>query len=172
VESRLPVKPEECTMTTRHLAALALVPALLSGCVTATTTTRTWGESQPAQPQARYGRVESIRETVRRTEGNPAAGAVAGGVIGALLGSAIGGHSHYDRYGRAHHHGSAAGAVAGAIGGAVVGANASQGQRTDRTYEAFVRFEDGSTQTFVYAGSVPFRPGDEVVQTEQGVYPR
>jgi outer membrane lipoprotein SlyB len=144
-------------------AAALVVPLLGSGCVVTTTRSTTWSDT-PAQSWTRYGRVESIRETVRETRGDPAGGALAGAIIGGLIGSTIGGGP----YG----HGNPAGAVVGAMTGAVVGANASQGQATQRTYEAFIRFEDGSTQSFVYAGSVPFRPGDEVVQTEQGLYPR
>jgi outer membrane lipoprotein SlyB len=155
-------------MTPRRLTAIFLLPALLvTGCVSTTTTTRTWGE--PQRQWARYGRVEQIRETVRRQEGNPAAGAVAGAVIGGLLGSAIGGATHRDRYGRVHRHGSAGGAVVGAVGGAVVGAAASQGSSEERWYEVLVHFEDGATETFVYQGAPPFGVGEDVSLTEQGL---
>jgi outer membrane lipoprotein SlyB len=158
-------------IATRHLAAFALVPALLSGCVTASTTTRTWGADgyQAAEPRARYGRVEQVREVVHRMEGNPAAGAVAGGLIGALVGSSIGGHGHYDRRGRYRHHGSGAGAVVGAIGGAMVGAAASQGSAEERRYEVTIRYEDGGVETYVYPNASPFRVGDEVALTARGL---
>ena len=159
-------------MRFRTLAAIALVPLLGAGCVVTTTRSTTWSDAPPQQAWSRNGRVEQIRETVRETRGDPAGGAVAGAIIGGLIGSTIGGGTYYDRWGYAHTHGNPAGAVVGAIGGAMVGASASQGQATSRTYEALVRFEDGTTQSFVYAGQVPFRPGDEVVQTEQGLYPR
>jgi outer membrane lipoprotein SlyB len=155
-------------MTARNVASLVLVAALLGGCATTTTQTTTWGEPH-GQAWARYGRVESIRETVRRQEGNPAAGAVAGAVIGGVLGSAAGGHYHYDRWGRVHRHASAAGAVVGAISGAAVGAAASQGAAEQRTYEVFVRFEDGGRETFVYEGALPFRVGDDVSLTAGGL---
>ena len=159
-------------MRTIHLAAPLLLPALLlSGCVTTTVASRTWGpESDPnAGGWARYGRVESIRETVVRRQGDPAAGAAAGAVVGGILGSVIGGHGHYDRWGHAWHHGSAAGAVFGAIGGAMVGAAASQGGPDTVTYEVSVRFDDGGYETFVYAPPIPFRVGDQVTLTPQGL---
>jgi outer membrane lipoprotein SlyB len=150
--------------------AILLVPVLLlSACVTSTTTTRTWGGYEASAGWARYGRVESIRETVRRREGNPVAGAVAGAVIGGLLGSAFGGHTTYDRWGNAYHRGSAAGAAFGAAGGAMVGAAASQGGPEERTYEVLVRFDDGGFETFVYGGYAPFGIGEPVVLTSQGL---
>ena len=147
---------------------LALVPLLALGCVTSRTTTRTWGY-QDQSPDARYGRVESVRETVQRQEGDPAAGAVAGAVVGGVLGSILGGHTRYDRYGYAHSHGSAAGAVVGAVGGAMVGAAASQGGAERRFYEVFVRFDDGGLETFVFEGAPPFQVGEPVALTPEGL---
>jgi outer membrane lipoprotein SlyB len=134
--------------------ALALPALLLSACVATSTTTRTWGDPY-GSGWARYGRVESVRETIHRQQGDPAGGAVAGAVIGGILGSAWSGHR--------------GGAVAGAIGGAMVGATASQGYVEDRIYEVFVRFEDGALETFVYRGVLPFRPGDSVALTAHGL---
>jgi outer membrane lipoprotein SlyB len=148
---------------------MALLPALaLSACATTTTSTRTW-DDPGGNDWARVGHVESIRETVRRQEGNPGAGAVAGAFLGSIFGSAIGGHTHYDRWGNAYRSGSAAGAVIGAIGGAAVGAAASQGGQEERWYEVYVRFDDGALESFVYGADLPFRPGDAVVQTPQGL---
>jgi outer membrane lipoprotein SlyB len=156
----------------RHgkLIALALVPALLlSACATTTTTSTTWGGPYGGDEWARYGHVESIRETVRRQEGNPAAGAVAGALVGGLLGSAIGGHVAYDAWGRAYRVHSGFGAAVGAVGGAMVGAAASQGASEDRTYEVFVQFDDGGRETFVYQGWLPFGVGDPVMLTPRGL---
>jgi len=152
-----------------RLTSIAILTALLStACVTTTTSSTTWGEG--AAPQwERVGYVASIRETVQRQQGNPGAGAVTGAVIGGLLGSSFGGHTHYDRWGHAHRHGSAAGAVAGAVSGAVVGAAASQGAAEHRTYEIFVRFDDGGSETFVYGPPLAFSVGDEVRQTPRGL---
>jgi outer membrane lipoprotein SlyB len=144
----------------RKLALAAALPLLLTACVATTSTTRTWGEPYGydggAQQWARYGHVESVRETVHRMQGDPAGGAVAGAIIGGLLGSAWSG-------------GRASGAVAGAIGGAMVGANASQGQAEQRVYEVFVRFDDGALEPFVYQGYLPFAAGEPVVLTAQGL---
>ena len=137
--------------------ALALPALLLSACVATSTTTRTWGEPYGYDSQwARYGRVESVRETIHRQQGDPAGGAVAGAIIGGLLGNAWSGG-----------HGGAT--VAGAIGGAMVGASASQGQAEQRLYEVYVRFDDGAIETFVYENVLPFRPGDSVVLTARGL---
>jgi outer membrane lipoprotein SlyB len=152
-----------------HLAALVLLPALLlTACATTTRTTTTWGDPYGGD-WARNGRVESIRETVWRRDGNPAAGAVAGALIGSVLGSAIGGRSYYDRWGNQYYRGSGAGAVVGAVGGAMVGAAASQGSSEERTYEVFVRFDDGGSETYSFRGPLAFRVGDAVSLTPQGL---
>lgn len=135
--------------------AFALPALLLSACVTSSTYTRTWGEPY-GQGWARYGRVESVRETVHRQQGDPAGGAVAGAIIGGLLGSAWSG-------------GHAGAVVAGAVGGAAVGSAASQGQAEQRLYEVFVRFDDGALEPFVYQGYLPFNVGEPVVLTAQGL---
>ncbi|WP_242395847.1 hypothetical protein [Anaeromyxobacter oryzisoli] len=156
-------------MRTRQVALALLPTLLLPACVATTTTTRTWGDPYAQGEWARYGRVEQVREIVRRQQGDPAAGAVAGALIGGLLGAAIGGGTHYDRWGYAHRGDGAAGAVVGAVGGAAVGAAASQGSAEDRTYEVFVRFEDGGGETYTYRGYSPFRPGDAVTLTPRGL---
>jgi hypothetical protein len=51
----------------------------------------------------------------------------------------------------------------------MVGAAASQGSAESRTYQVLVRFDDGTYGMFVYAGYSPFRPGDAVVLTPQGL---
>ncbi len=153
-------------MTSRPIRALALLsPLLLAAC--ATTTTTTWSDSYPgsyAGEWARYGRVESIRTTVRRQEGNPGAGAAAGAVFGGLLGSLIGGHTHYGYF-----HPSAAGAVVGAVGGAMVGAAASQGSSEEVYYDVYVRFDDGALETFLFRDPLPFQVGDPVSLTSRGL---
>lgn len=137
--------------------ALALPALLLSACVATTTTTRTWGDPYGyGSDWARYGRVESVRETIHQQRGDPAGGAVAGAIIGGLLGNS---------WGRGH----GAATVAGAIGGAMVGASASQGQAEQRIYEVYVRFDDGAVETFVYDGVLPFRVGDSVALTARGL---
>ena len=115
------------------------------GCVATTTTATTW-----AAPQAdwtRPGSVEWVREIVHREVGDPAGGALAGAIIGGLLG------------------GRGSGAVIGAIGGASV----SQGSSETRVYQVSVRFADGGQEVFVYHEYSPFRPGEAVVLTPQGL---
>ena len=155
-------------MRNHHTIAAMLLPAVLSAaCVTSSTTTRTWGPE--AAGWIRYGRVETIQETVMRQEGHPGAGAVAGAVMGGLLGGVLGGHTHYDHWGRGYYHPSAAGAVVGAVGGAMVGAAASQGGGEASRYDVLVRFEDGGAEWFSFEGGVPFRVGDPVSLTAQGL---
>ena len=155
-------------MRSLRIRALTLLsPLLLTACAT-TTTTSTWSDAYSGD-WARYGRVESIRTTLRRQEGNPAAGAAAGAVVGGLLGIMIGGHTRYDRWGNGYHHGSAAGAVVGAIGGAMVGAAASQGSSEERFYDVYVRFDDGGAEVFLVHDPLPFQVGDPVSLTSRGL---
>lgn len=158
-------------MRNRTLLASAASLALLSGCVTSRTTTRTWSDGYAGEEWSRPGHVESVRETVQRDEGNPAGGAVAGALIGGLLGSTIGGHAYYDRWGNGHYQASGAGALVGAVGGAMVGAAASQGSAERRWYEVYVRFDDGGLQRYVYDGYAPFQVGQPVVAGPRGLAP-
>jgi outer membrane lipoprotein SlyB len=146
-------------MTAMRLPALILAPALaLTGCVHSYARTTTWGEDgYAAQNQwERTGRVTRVRETAYEQHGDPAGGAVAGAIVGGILGSALTG-------------GRGGGALMGAIGGAAVGANASQGQARETVYEVTVRFDDGGVQTYAFRGYLPFRPGEEVRLTPQGL---
>jgi outer membrane lipoprotein SlyB len=134
----------------RLVAVSAL--ALVTGCATTTTTSTTWTvDPQTGLAVPRPGRVESVQEIVRRVEGNPAGGALAGALLGGFL------------FGRGP------GRLIGAAAGAFVGAAASQGSAESRTYQVLVRFDDGSYGMFVYGGYSPFRPGDAVALTPQGL---
>jgi outer membrane lipoprotein SlyB len=133
--------------------SLILLAALAPAC--ATTESETWAQPAPRGNWVLYGRVENVRETLRHDRGDPAAGAVAGAIIGGVLGTALGGRGF--------------GTFVGATEGAMIGANSSQGGYVGRTLEVFVRFDDGNLRTFVYQDYLPFRPGDYVVWTEQGL---
>jgi len=142
--------------------ALLLLPAL-AGCVTESTTSRTWGQpgggpAPQGQAWVRDGTVQSIREVRRRLQGDPAGGAVAGAFLGGLFGSILGGP---------HSHGGAT--LFGAVTGAAVGAAASQGSEEQVWYEVLVRFDDGGYQGFSYWPPVPFGVGERVRLTPQGL---
>jgi outer membrane lipoprotein SlyB len=142
-----------------RLTALAIAPLLLSACVTASTTTRTWGEpyGNAPEPYLRVGRVEQVRETIHRQQGDPAGGAVAGAVVGGIVGSTLSG-------------GRGPGGLIGALFGAAVGANASsQANAEERIYEVFVRFEDGGYESFAFRGYLPFQPGETVAWGPRGL---
>ena len=130
---------------------MLIFTVLPAGCATTSTTATTWSADGAPGYGGRPGRVAYVREVVQRTEGNPVGGAIAGGVIGALLG------------------GDGPGMVVGALGGAAVGAAVSQGSSETRSYELGVDFYDGGRQAFLYPGYAPFRPGQPVILTPQGL---
>jgi len=75
-----------------------------------------------------------------------------------LLGTALGGRG--------------LGTFVGATEGAMIGAHASSGGHARPVFHVTVRFDDGSLRTFVYRNQLPFRPGEYVVWTGQGLYHR
>ena len=89
---------------------------------------------------------------MQRVEGNPAGGALAGALIGGFL-----------------FRGRGPASLFGAVAGASIGAAASQGSAETRTYQVLVHFDDGAYGMFVYRGYSPFRPGEAVVLTPQGL---
>jgi outer membrane lipoprotein SlyB len=133
------------------LISFLMVAMLVQGCAT------TESEVYPSQTGGwvLYGQVESIGQSGHYEQGDPAGGAVAGAVIGGLLGTALGGRGF--------------GTFVGATEGAIIGANASQGGYVGTTFQVHVRFDDGSLRTFVYRDQLPFRRGDYVVWTDQGL---
>jgi outer membrane lipoprotein SlyB len=133
------------------IAALVIAIAPLS-CATTTTSSTTWVDPAAQANWGRTGRVESVQEVVRRVQGDPAGGALAGALIGGFL-----------------FRGNGPATLIGAAGGAAVGAAASQGSSETRSYQVLVRFDDGSYGMFVYGGYSPFRPGEPVVLTPQGL---
>jgi outer membrane lipoprotein SlyB len=137
-------------MKTLRCMTFVLLAALMPACATTTTTSTEMG----GQPEwVRYGTVTNVREVIQRTEGNPGGGALAGAIIGGILGG-----------------GRGPGALFGAAGGAAVGAAASSGSSERRSYEVWVRFQDGGYQAFRYASYPPFRQGDVVALTPRGLY--
>ena len=142
-------------MPHRHILTAFLLSSVLQGCTTTTSSTTTWRADQAPATWARPGHVESVSEIVERTQGNPVGGALAGALVGGFL---FGGH------GRA--------SLFGATAGAIAGAASSQTPATEsRRYQVLVRFDDGSSGMFVYQAVSPFRPGQPVVLTAQGLSP-
>lgn len=132
-------------------ASLLLLVLLCQGCAT----TESESYPGPGGNWVLFGQVEAIRQTSEYVRGDPAAGAVAGAVIGGVLGTALGGRGF--------------GTFLGATEGAAIGATASQGGYAGVAFEVYVRFEDGSLRTFVYRDRLPFRRGEYVAWTAQGL---
>lgn len=126
------------------LPLLAVVAALTGGCYTESTYSRTYAAAPGA---GEYGRVVQVQEVVRETRGHPVAGAAAGALLGGVI------------------FGSAGAAVVG--GG--IGALASSGHAASRMYEVSVQFDNGERGVFDYKDWAPFRPGDPVVMTPNGL---
>jgi outer membrane lipoprotein SlyB len=139
--------------STPTLLAVILAVSLASACATT--------EVVPVPPQgdwALYGQVESVNQSYEHVRGDPGSGAVAGAIIGGVLGTALGGRG--------------LGTFVGATEGAIIGAHSSQGGYVGPVFHVNVRFDDGSQRTFVYRGQLPFRGGDYVVWTSQGLFRR
>jgi outer membrane lipoprotein SlyB len=133
------------------MAPLLVLSSLIPACATTSVET----QPEPQGDWVMYGQVESIRATDHYAHGDPGSGAVAGAVIGGVLGTALGGRG--------------LGTFIGATQGAIIGAHSSQGGYAGRTFEVFVRFEDGGVRRFVFENQVPFRRGEYVVWTPQGL---
>lgn len=133
-------------MRSLRAVAFVLLVAALPACATTMTSETTWEGAAPEW--VRYGTVTQVREVVQRTEGNPGGGAVAGAIIGGVL----------------------TGRLFGAAAGAGIGAVASTGSEERRSYQVWVRFQDGAVQSFWYANYSPFHPGDPVALTPRGLY--
>lgn len=139
-------------MRSMRAIAFLLLIAGLPACATTVTTDASW-EAAPQADWVRYGMVTQVREVIQRTQGDPAGGALAGALIGGILGG-----------------GRGPGALFGAAGGAAIGAAASSGYSERRSYQVWVRFQDGGIQSFWYANYSPFRPGQNVALTPRGLY--
>jgi outer membrane lipoprotein SlyB len=140
-------------MKTLRRIVIVLLIAVVPACATEETASSNWGEAQGPPAWVRYGTVTTVREVIHRRDGDPAGGALAGAIIGSILGG-----------------GRGPGALFGAMGGAAVGAAASSGSSEQRSFEVWVRFQDGGYQAFTYPNYPPFRPGDPVALTPRGLY--
>src|SRR5512140_715281 len=132
--------------------AAVLAATCLFGCPPPEPTTTTWVATGN---WARPGRVESIREIDQRIEGNPSGGALVGALIGGVL-----------------FHGRGPATLFGAATGAAIGAAVSSGSTVTRSFQVLVQFDDGDYGMFVFGSFSPFRPGELVVLTPQGLMRR
>lgn len=115
--------------------------------------------SQPAYCRE-CGTIESVRSVVREGEGS-GLGAVAGGVVGGALGNGVGQGTGRDLA-----------TIAGVIGGAVLGNKVEKSQRQTLSYQITVRFEDGSSRTFVSERETAWQAGDRVKVINGQIIPR
>ena len=106
---------------------------------------------------ARPATIESIRQVVVHKDNSSPLGMIAGGLIGGGLGSLIGGGS-----------GRTAATILGAVGGGYVGHNI-QNSQTQVVYEIGVKYDNGTWATIKQTASPPFKIGDRVLVTDQGL---
>jgi len=96
------------------------------------------------------GIVESMREIEKKGDAT-GVGAVAGGIGGLILGRQVGNGT-----------GQRIAGVLGAAGGAYAGHQIEKNMKTAKSYEVYVRMEDGTYRTVPMATQPAFRTGDRV----------
>ena len=96
------------------------------------------------------GTVTGIREINKPGQAS-GLGAVAGGVLGGVVGRQVGGSGH-----------RTAGTVVGAAGGAVAGHMIEKKAKEGKVFEIGVRFDDGSSRTFMYEAIPAWNTGSRV----------
>src|SRR5512135_1431547 len=124
-----------------RLIALLTSAALAGGCYHHEHTVTYVG---PEVIHARHGRVVAVHE-VTRAQTYPPPGTTAGAMLGGIV----------------FHPGGAA-----IIGNGFAGAPAVPGRRS---FEVVVSFDNGETGLFVYQDWSPYRPGDRVTLTQEGL---
>ena len=111
-------------------------------------------EQKPAIDPS-LGVVQGVREVEHKPQSN-GVGPIAGGIAGAVLGNQVG-----------HGMGKNIATVLGAAGGAFAGKEIEQRERTTKTWETTVRFDDGSTRT-ISSPAAPIWHGGERVRFVDG----
>ena len=96
------------------------------------------------------GVIDSVRQTTVRGEGT-GLGAVAGGVAGGVVGHQIGGGRGKDVM-----------TVVGVVGGGLAGHEAEKYMRGTKQYEVTIRFDDGTSKTYLRSNPPTFKAGDRV----------
>jgi outer membrane lipoprotein SlyB len=136
---------------TRWLVAVALtVCAMLAPVQSACAQNYSVSTARPAT-------IESIRQVVEKKNSSSPLGMIAGGLIGGGLGSLVGGGN-----------GRTAATIIGALGGGYLGNNIEKSQ-TQVVYEIGVKYDNGTWGTIRQTASPPFRIGDRVLVTDQGL---
>jgi len=95
------------------------------------------------------GTITGIREIDKPGQAT-GMGAVAGGLLGGVIGNQFGGRHR------------TAGTVVGVAGGAVAGHMIEKNARSGKTFEIGVRFDDGSSRTFMYDAIPAWNTGSRV----------
>ena len=125
------------------LVGLLTAAALAGGCYHDEAHTRTYVGVQ--EIHARGGHVVQVREVARAAQTTPMPGTPSGAMLGGIV---------------FHRNGAAV------IGG---GFGLPQGALDRRAFEVVVSFDDGETGIFVYQDWSPYRPGDRVTLTPEGL---
>ena len=100
--------------------------------------------------KGQLGVIDSVRVVKVKGEGT-GLGAAIGGVAGGVAGHQIGGGRGKDAM-----------TVIGVVGGGVAGHEAEKHLRATQQYEVDVRFDDGSSKTFIRSNPPAFKSGDRV----------
>jgi len=108
-------------------------------------------QSRPVQVvRGDLGVIDSVRTVTVKGEGT-GLGAAIGGVAGGVAGHQIGGGRGKDVM-----------TVVGVVGGGVAGHEAEKHLRGTKQYEVTVRFDDGTSKTYLRSNPPSFKPGDRV----------
>ena len=136
--------------------SLALVCALLAGCMTRESA-NVYGKHEAGREQlVRYATVDSVRKVVIQGS-QSGVGALAGGVGAGVAGSSVGS-------GR----GSAAAAVLGGVAGGVLGNVAEEKMTRKEAFEIIVKLESGELRAIVQEADQEFEPGQRVKLVTSG----
>ena len=99
---------------------------------------------------AECGVIESTQEIKQKGEGS-GIGVVGGAVVGGLLGNQVG-----------NGNGKTVATAIGAVGGGIAGNEIEKRVKSTNSYEATVRFENGTSRVFNEGSSVVWHTGDRV----------
>ncbi|MDD5030405.1 MAG: glycine zipper 2TM domain-containing protein [Rhodoferax sp.] len=116
--------------------------------------------TQTAPDCATCGKVTAVNLVEKAGESN-AVGLIAGGVAGAVLGRQVGGGFGKDLA-----------TIAGAAGGAYAGKKVQENMNTKQVWQVSVKYPDGHSATFDFAGDPGLKAGDAVRNSDNTVVRR